>query len=1100
MSSPQDQHARDVIRTAHEDTLFVEAGAGTGKTTALVARVVEMVATGRLAEMAGLAAITFTENAAAELRTRIREALEEAARDAVGGRTFSEKQQARCRAALAALDEATISTLHGFAARMLSEVPLEAGLPPGFSVSDAITAQLEGARSWRRFVDELLGDASVQDHVVAGLTLGLTLGKLRELADTFSANWDLLLQRPFTPRPLPRIDATPVVAALRRALEALDDAPEDDGLTDHLRADVRPGVEELTALEDPFDVLEALGRLNVKKSPGNAGKWKQHGGKDRVVQELAHARQARAELLAAVGAAVTDTLCGRVQDFVLDEADRRLTEGRLEFHDLLVRTRDVLRDEPEVRRRMNGRFEALLLDEFQDTDPLQVEIVFLVAGDCGKQPPEKWEDIPIAGGRLFFVGDPKQSIYRFRRADVTLYERVGQLHTLGRTRLEVNFRSVAGVVRPVNDLFGVLMQGVEGQVSYADLKWHRDGGEDHRLTILGGPVEDAKAPQIREREAEHIAATIRRARHEQWPVSRDKDDRRPQVVSYGDVAVLLPTRTSLPALEKALQAADIPYRVESRSLVWATDAVRDVVTILQAVVNPADEVAAVAALRHHGLACSDVHLTEWAAAGGRWSYLAPPPEGIDADHPVVAGMAQLRAWHDLRWWMPANHLVERLARELRLAELTAEMRRPRDHWRRLRFVVDQARAFCDAGGSGLSEFVAWAVEQIESEADVLETAVPEPDDDSVRILTVHGSKGLEFPLTILSGLGVPPRSLTDVVWGEPRPEARLKAHVLESEGYSARVAEDKALDLAESVRLLYVAMTRARDYLVVGCYHKPVKGKDAQPSHAQRVWKHLHESPLVSLEPSVNGTTIAATPAVETGPSSDTVLPEPTVFLRERADLLAAVRSRVAASATSLIAEGDRAHPTAGPQSAGTAKSAPVAPGKGAAIGSAVHGVLELVNLARADTDELAAISALLCDELGIPELTGEVQTRVQHALIARRVAEAGASGRFWREVYVVARDGERFVEGYIDLLVEDDDGVFVVDYKTDRVSDAAEVAAKAGHYGPQLRAYADALRQVPGVEVSGAALLLVNPSGAIDVQVDLSDDERGTDAGPTHL
>jgi ATP-dependent helicase/nuclease subunit A len=1098
VSSAEDQPARDSIRTAHDQTLFVEAGAGTGKTTALVARVVEMVASGRLADMAGLAAITFTENAAAELRTRIREGLEEAARDGVDGREFSDPERDRCRQALRTLDEATISTLLGFAARILSEVPLEAGLPPGFSVSDAITAQLESARSWRRFVDDLLDDESVQDHVVAGLTLGLTLDKLRELADTFSSNWDLLLARPFAHRPLPPVEAAPVLSSLRKALEALDDAPEDDALTNHLRADVRPAVEELSTLNDPFDVLEALTRLSIKKNPGTAGNWKSHGGKQRVVDELTSAREAQTVLLSAVGAAVTETLCKRVQDYVLEEAERRRAEGRLEFHDLLVLTRDVLRVDSDVRRRMNERFTAVLVDEFQDTDPLQVEIVCLVAGDCGANPPEGWEDIPIAPGRLFFVGDPKQSIYRFRRADVRLYERVGKLHALGHTSLEVNFRSVAGVVQPVNDLFGVLMKDVEGQVSYATLKWHREGGEDHRLTMLGGPVEGAKAPQIREREAAHIAAMIQRAKRDEWPVERDKNDPgRGEPLSYADVAVLLPTRTSLPALEKALQTAEIPYRVESRSLVWATDAVRDVITILQSLVNPADEVAVVAALRHHGLACSDVHLTEWAAAGGRWNYLASPPEEIPSAHPVATGMAQLRTWHDLRWWMPAHHLVERLVRELRLVELTAELKRPRDHWRRLRFVIDQARAFADAGGSGLSEFVAWAVEQIESEADVLETAVPEPDDDSVRILTVHGSKGLEFPLTILSGLGVPPKSLTDVVWGGPRPEARLKAKSLESAAYAARAAEDKSLNLAESVRLLYVAMTRARDYLVVGCYHKPVKGKDAQPSHAQSVWKHLHQSALVSVEPSWDETTAPAAPEFEEPPSDQDVL-APATFLRKRADLLAAVRARVAASATSLVTETDRA--SAPTPSSSASKSAPATAGTGAALGSAVHGVLELVDLAGSDTAEMARVSALLCDELGIPELTGEVQTRVQHALTARRVADAGASGRYWREVYVVARDGERYVEGYIDLLVEEDEGVFVVDYKTDRVSGSAEVAAKADHYGPQLRAYAAALRQVPGVEVSGAALLLVGPEGATDVEIDLHDEQGGTDAGPTSL
>lgn len=1098
MSSPEDQQARNSIRTAHDETLFVEAGAGTGKTTALVARVVEMVALGRLPDTAGLAAITFTENAAAELRTRIREGLEQAARDAAPGREFSDEERGRCAQALTTLDDATISTLHGFAARILSEVPLEAGLPPGFSVSDAITAQLEGARSWRRFVDDLLDDESVQDHVVAGLTLGLTLDKLRELADTFSSNWDLLLMEPFTHRSLPPIEASAILSPLRKALEALTDAPGGDGLTEHLRTAVRPAVEELSALDDPFDVLEALARLNIRKNPGNAGNWKAHGGKQRVVDELTHASEARTKVLAAVGAAVTETLCALVQGYVLKEAKRRRAEGRLEFHDLLVLTRDVLRDEADVRRRMNERFTAVLVDEFQDTDPLQVEIVCLVAGDCGNEPPESWEDIPIAPGRLFFVGDPKQSIYRFRRADVRLYERVGSLHALGHTSLKVNFRSVEGVVRPVNELFGVLMKDAKGQVDYADLKWHRTGGEDHRLTMLGGPIRDAKAPQIREREAAHIAATIRRAKREEWPVERDKNDpRRGEHLSYADVAVLLPTRTSLPALEKALQTAKIPYRVESRSLVWATDAVRDVITILQSLVNPADEVAVVAALRHHGLACSDVHLTEWAAAGGRWSYLAPAPEDIRPDHPVAAGVAQLQAWHDLRWWMPAHHLVDQIVRELRLVELTAELNRPRDHWRRLRFVVDQARAFADAGGSGLAEFVAWAAEQIESEADVLETAVPEPDDDSVRILTVHGSKGLEFPLTILSGLGVPPRTLTDVVWGDPRPEARLKSQVLESEGYTDRAAEDKSLNLAESVRLLYVAMTRARDYLVVGCYHKPVKGKDAQPSHAQSVWKHLHQSPLVSVEPSWDETTAPAVPEYAEPPSDQDVL-EPAAFLRKRAALLAAVRARVAASATSLVTETDRASATTPSSSA--SKPAPAMTGKGAALGSAVHGVLELVDLAGSDTAEVAGASALLCDELGISELAGEVQTRVQHALTARRVADAGASGRHWREVYVVARDGERYVEGYIDLLVEEDDGVFVVDYKTDRLSGSAEVAAKADHYGPQLRAYAAALRQVPGVEVSGAALLLVGPEGATDVEVDLHDEQGGTDVGPTSL
>jgi ATP-dependent helicase/nuclease subunit A len=1080
--SPVDQAARDAIRDQHERTLFVEAGAGTGKTTALVARVVEMVAAGHLEDMAQLGAITFTENAAAELRSRIREALEQAERGRFAGRSYDDDQSARCARALAHLDDATISTLHGFAARILSGVPIEAGLPPGFSVSDPITAQLESARAWRGFLDELLDDAAVTGHILAGLTLGLDTDRLRALASSFSNNWDLLLKRPFAIRPMPRVDASTVLEPLRRAAAALDRAPEGDKLTKHLLTTVRPAVNELSNLSDDLDVLEALYRLRLNTKAGNASNWAPAGGKAGVTSALVEARDARQDLLTRVGAAVTETLCARVQDFVLTETERRRAEGRLEFHDLLVRARDVLRDNADVRTSLHRQYRTLLVDEFQDTDPLQVEIVCLIAGDCGDVPPEDWADITIPPGRLFFVGDPKQSIYRFRRADVSLFSQTGELHRDGHTRLDVNFRSVPGLLDAVNDVFRVLI-GTAGaeQVTYADLIAHRDATDDQPpLALLGGPL-DLNAAALREKEAAHIAATIKRAKAERWEVHRTRNDPRSPDATYADIAVLLPTRTSLPALESALAEADIPYRVESRSLVWATDAVRDVVTMLQSVLNPADEVATVAALRHHGLACSDRHLLEWATAGGRWSYLAPRPEGVSPDHPVAAGMAALRTWHDLRWWLPVNHLVDRVVRELRLTELTAELPRPRDHWRRLRFVVDQARAFCDAGGSGLAEFVAWAVEQIESEADVLETAVPEPDDDSVRILTVHGSKGLEFPITVLAGLGVPPRSDAEVLWGGSRPEARLKSGALESEGFGAQKTIEKQLDLAESVRLLYVAMTRAEDHLVVSCYHKPVSSAS---SHAQRLWDLLADSPLatVEMEPPV----IESDKAVVT----DTVAPDREDFLASRAALLAEVKSRVAASATSLVSEADRstapgasdeppvtASPLASP--AGIAAS-----GVGPRVGSAVHGVLELVDLAGPGGDEVARLSAMLCEQLGIPALADEVAARVDNALTADLVARAD-TGRYWREVYVVSRDGERYVEGYVDLLVETPDGLVVVDYKTDRATSEAERATKAEHYRPQLRAYAHALSQVPGLNVASGSLLFLSASGADEVGVD---------------
>ena len=189
MTGPQGAGARDRITSAHGETLFVEAGAGTGKTRQLVERVVALVATGWLTSVASLAAITFTENAAAELRTRIREALEDAA---TPGSHWQDAERERCARALTGLDDAAITTLHGFAARLLADSPLEAALPPAFKVADAISAGIERDQWWQARLDEWLEDPFLEHAWHQGLTLGLKPADLGKIVESFDANWDLL--------------------------------------------------------------------------------------------------------------------------------------------------------------------------------------------------------------------------------------------------------------------------------------------------------------------------------------------------------------------------------------------------------------------------------------------------------------------------------------------------------------------------------------------------------------------------------------------------------------------------------------------------------------------------------------------------------------------------------------------------------------------------------------------------------------------------------------------------------------------------------------------------------------------------------------------
>ena len=403
-----------------------------------------------------------------------------------------------------------------------------------------------------------------------------------------------------------------------------------------------------------------------------------------------------------------------------------------------------------------------MIDEFQDTDPLQTEIAYLLAA-ADDADPSRPED-SLEDGRLFFVGDPKQSIYRFRRADIELYQRVQGRFEADTERLVQNFRSTPGVIDWVNAVFGSLIghEARPGQAAYIALDAARPAVDGPRVTVLGGPV-DGNAEEVRDAEALEIARIIRGVKDRRTSVfagGNGDGTERWRDAEFKDVAILSPTRTGLDRLLPALEEADIPYRLESRSLVYDTPEVRDLLTILGAIDDPTNQVALVAALRSPAFACSDVALFGYRDAGGAWDYRRDPPPGLDPAHPVVEGMRWLRDAYLDRWWRPVGTLVELVIRERRLLELAFVDRRPRERWQRLRFLLDQARAFQDAGGRTLREFLLWAARQAEDEVRIVEQVVPEVDEDAVRIMTVHAAKGLEFPVTVLCGLNVAPRGDT----------------------------------------------------------------------------------------------------------------------------------------------------------------------------------------------------------------------------------------------------------------------------------------------------------------------------------------------------
>ena len=1097
-----DTSVRHDIRRQLATTLFVEAGAGTGKTTALVGRIVELVATGA-APLRAIAAITFTEAAAGELRDRIREALERLAAgehdDEYADRTPTTDELAvrsrRAVDALAEVDAAAISTLHGFAQRILAEHPFEAGLPPLFDVLDEIRSTVAFDEQWGDFLDRILDDPAHIAAIQRALVCGIRLDHLRDIAIEFNRNWDLVADHVLPTPPLTAVDAGGVVDALDAAT-ALADCCIDptDRLFGHIQG-LAGFAGRLAAADDELDTLQLLRQSpRLSHSYGRKANWQDRI--DEVKGLLETAEAAKAAILDRASNEALGHLLVAIRAHTLAAAEHRRRDGTLEFHDLLVQARDLLRRDPAVAARLRSTYTHLLIDEFQDTDPIQIELAVRIASDDSDAASKGWDELTFAPGRLFFVGDPKQAIYRFRRADIALFLGVRDAFVDEPLSLTRNRRSVPGLIAWVNAMFaGLIGQGVAlSQPAYEPLVAHRPahgtGGPQPEppVVLLGGAVEDQKISAIRATEATEIADAIQRVRDESWPVGDDG-----RGATLADICVLIPTRTSLPALERALDTANLPYRVESSSLVYASAEVRDLLTVLRAIDDPTDEVSIVAGLRSALFGCGDDDLLTFSAAGGRWDYRAAAPESIDADHPVAAGLASLHDLHLERWWHDVSGLIERVLVERRALELALDERRPRDVWRRLRFVTDQARAFTDAYGTDLRRYLAWADLQSADDARVIEAILPESDDDAVRIMTVHASKGLEFPIVVLSGLNAEDRGRrggVEVLWSGDGPHVHVSKDIA-TPGHAALAQHENDMDGYEQLRLLYVATTRARDHLIVSLHHKA-----GTTCHAARLDLLTAAVPHLSrrLEPVEAALTLPfpehEAPPVEPADevALDVTLATRDEWIAEHARLLGtgALPQALAATTVAKLARAGAGGSADGTTDDGADElepdpdQPPWRRGRaGTAIGRAVHGVLQVVDLGTGDGLTASARSQAAAE--GVASRADEIERLVRAALASPVVGQAVEGGRYWRELYVGVPLGGRVLEGFVDLLVDGPDGLTVVDYKTDAAPGPAEIDAAVARYRLQGASYAVAVEQALGRPVSRCVFLFLRPDGAIE-------------------
>ncbi len=823
------------------------------------------------------------------------------------------------------------------------------------------------------------------------------------------------------------------------------------------------------------------------------------------------------------------------------EADRK-ADGVAGFQDLLVWARDLLRDKADARGYFQGRYSRILIDEFQDTDPLQAEIAFYLAATAsapiGKA---DWYDLPLEAGKLFIVGDPKQSIYRFRRADIGVTQRVVDSGRLERLIIVQNRRSQSAVVDWVNAVFGELMvqEGAQAvrdgvQAAFGDLMF-QDEAQDEReqptqaeyiplkahgehqigkgaVRVFGGASGD-KADDVRIQQAKDVAAIIGRVGNLSV---YDKGKKCERAAERRDVCVLVRSRTGLGILERGLEDAGIPYRLEGGSLLFDTQEVRDMLNCLRAIDDPTDEVSVVAALRSPAFACSDVDLMRWRESGGWWDYLA---RGLDdraraAESPVGDGLVALRGYHRDRLGKSTAQLIAEFTRDRRLDELDLAEARPREAWRRRRFLLEEARARDAAGANTLNQFIRWAARQQEEGAQIQQPDMPDGDEDAVRIMTMHGSKGLEFPIVILLGLdsaGGGSRGGAAVQFDKDKNSVEVAfSKDFRTPGYDALDEGEKRHSEAEAVRLAYVAATRARDYLYVSLHHRAVvKEGVAEPN--DKVIAGLIEGmsgdlPHSRLELSGAPALLVGDAAADSAIAARADDYDIDAWRERRAAAIGRSSAALAVTATRVARNAkDR------PEDWGDIEDKESEPDDerpwlagrgGTAMGSAVHATLQsalelmsprlpldagadLRGLVAGYDAEIRRLADRHAAYYGVSD-AGEVRRLAGDALAHEAVGEALRARRRWSEISVAAPlevDGRQVaLEGIIDLLYETDDGELVIlDYKTDDVRSERDLERKRARYRYQGACYAYAVERAAGKRVKAVQFLFIRRARAGD-------------------
>jgi ATP-dependent helicase/nuclease subunit A len=1126
--------------TTRSVSVSLSAGAGCGKTFVLTRRFLSHLEPGPEINLSGLVAITFTERAAREMRERIR------------GECFNRLKN--CPATevehwlrvTREIDSARVSTIHSFCATILRNAAVEAKLDPQFGLMDPNI----GASFLRNAVTE-----AVHDAVATQQTFALDIVQEFGLDRTISLCESLVRQRFQLNRPLWR-DQTPEKlaefwkqrfqqTAPAMGLQQLADDPSTKTVLELLQANVPnnatmqdrrsallfelPRLEiGLAAIPAPVEWMQQL-RENAQVQGGGGKKvWADEATYEAIKDGLTDLRKVidkANECLTFVEADIVVAARLSLQmlslvGLAIDQYELRKSEAAvLDFDDLLLRTRDLLRDNDSVCRRVAAGIEFLLVDEFQDTDPIQAEIVRSI---CGSR---------LTTGKLFLVGDAQQSIYRFRRADPAVFHRLRmEIPEPGRLPLNKNFRSQPAILNFVNALFVETLGENFQELVPAVEQLSPDPSIEFLFAVPQNPEDGDSAEARKKLEASWMARRLAELLRDPTERIRYRDPKTGlpalRAVLPGDIVILFRALTDVRHYEQALRDCQLEYYLVGGKAFYAQQEVFDLLNLLRCLNEPDDDISLLGALRSPFFGLSDDTLMTLVRHGQslRGALAEPlPAEVTDQQRPLVTHASTIL--HELREAkdrLPIAGLIQLiLERTAYDASLLTEFL-GRRKLANLRKLIEMARQFDQAGGFTLADFVERLKGSVSEETDEELAATQAETSNVIRLMTIHQSKGLEFPVVVVADMdrsGKPPGSSAELhtdlgpLIAPPEKFGRRVEHL----GLRLYRLLENVAETDEHLRLLYVALTRAADHLILSA---GLKAYDK----LQSGWMSLLASrfDFATGSPLLNPVTGAAVipgdyaqtcPAIlvhRVPPRSPLLVPDIKQVLPLK-DFAEAISQSEALALPALVAPlaPDRTHRRVfsvsdletideklrhvEPSSFATLATSPMplanAPNS-EDLGHLVHGVLEKFDPQGDETQIPRLVEALGTTTLSA--ITDELRALATKMLVAFMRSDLprqlAAAKQCFREIdfqivvpFPTPDAPARVISGQIDCLFQATDGQWIIlDYKTGDRFAGQDPQKLLDHYEFQLGVYAWAVQEWFGTPPGRVAIVTFRPQISI--------------------